>query len=1028
MELRVDDECWKEAVDDVLQSRYGKAHRWKIQRALMEERAHGDQLLGKLCHAATSTIHLDEELRREKKRGEDLERKLLDLQRSPQARAEGRRSGDQSPVSPMRGRFPGKSRGQTSRAAAAAAPNGEADTAVAHESSPVPSISRRSCLPSGAAVGAVEDAPRPESRGRSGQQRRPGTRFGPTAAVAAAAPRPTPLLTRSAEAAGCDEELRAEVHRLRAALAAATSGRASSPRDAHHAAMEQTLQAVHKRVLEDQLGAALAQCRRAEKQRDRSLQRLGAERQCKEEAEGLVKALEQQVRELETPSTTASASTAPAASQGIDCCRPVVRARSQNKSEDAQGSFPRDVRQRRPAIDSAGEKLGGRTPNRKTGETSSDLRVAACPNAAISGSACGECDARQRSALGVVEEKVPVIANPMSPTKPVTPPGDSSSCSSSPSHLVTAYNVNTASDGEEQSPSTQNAQERFAECALFMDTLLQTSEKDRLWKLSIENVALLELHPVRGIAGEGQEEKVDSMSELVEMAGLGALYSAPPPDDLERRYWDGVLRLRRLEQITQRVHEQARCEILRIASESNLGAQSMRLAAQTRALWARFDSRDAGGSQRGRGAGPPQHESAESWFRKAADAATSRCNAEVDHCIADVDAPHSAVCDASDFGSAVALDEVVMPSVTHVPICRPPSASDRSRGRARGREHRPCSALVKRMSRSSSATTLDAERAPRSATPKPDTLAWPPDWHASAATPPSVPRDVSLITCEQSHSSKRLNGDPDFRVNCVGGALPSDDGIGGVAGGTRCFALPALSHTPCPRELSPLSGAGSPTRLRPTIAAGAASNAVGRGRRSQRRPAELRLCSAPPTLVDEHAIDRRPKLRSSMKFGSQLCTPDEGSPAPASPSLAQGTSTRQTGVPHHSRPTTPHRRSNTPHARPQQREGQQRSLCQEVVICYPKSLPSKTTFPQRKVPRPVSPEGSPEDHECLQVTAPNTLPESELSEALYKENLHALRSKVESILAATSKRDVSRAPSVDANGRSDKEDTPEMLM
>lgn len=40
------------------------------------------------------------------------------------------------------------------------------------------------------------------------------------------------------------------------------------------------------------------------------------------------------------------------------------------------------------------------------------------------------------------------------------------------------------------------------------------------------------------------------------------------------------------------------------------------------------------------------------------------------------------------------------------------------------------------------------------------------------------------------------------------------------------------------------------------------------------------------------------------------------------------------------------------------REGWQKSLCQHVAVCYPSALPTKDTFSQRKVPRPVSPNAS----------------------------------------------------------------------
>jgi len=45
---------------------------------------------------------------------------------------------------------------------------------------------------------------------------------------------------------------------------------------------------------------------------------------------------------------------------------------------------------------------------------------------------------------------------------------------------------------------------------------------------------------------------------------------------------------------------------------------------------------------------------------------------------------------------------------------------------------------------------------------------------------------------------------------------------------------------------------------------------------------------------------------------------------------------------------------------PRSREGWEVSLCEDVAICYPSALPSKDKFAQRKVPRPVSLQGSTE--------------------------------------------------------------------
>jgi len=74
--------------------------------------------------------------------------------------------------------------------------------------------------------------------------------------------------------------------------------------------------------------------------------------------------------------------------------------------------------------------------------------------------------------------------------------------------------------------------------------------------------------------------------------------------------------------------------------------------------------------------------------------------------------------------------------------------------------------------------------------------------------------------------------------------------------------------------------------------------------------------------------------------------------APSSPRLRGAPQVRLRG----SRPITPSGGDGT--SLPLLREGWQVSLCQNVMMWCPSALPSKDTFTQKKVPRPVSPEGS----------------------------------------------------------------------
>mmetsp|Transcript_3689 Transcript_3689/g.9446 ORF Transcript_3689/g.9446 Transcript_3689/m.9446 type:complete len:1202 (-) Transcript_3689:82-3687(-) len=161
----------------------------------------------------------------------------------------------------------------------------------------------------------------------------------------------------------------------------------------------------------------------------------------------------------------------------------------------------------------------------------------------------------------------------------------------------------------EPTPAAETAVTAEAEPA---EQPLPADERDRLRRLALENVALHEanrktrvlldemtsrLRRMRAAAEESGQSKAAFLTEIAQQAGLGEVFGSPPRNVFERLYWDSLLRLRRLEQVTRRIHEQERNEMLRAAAESGLGGESAQLAAQTRAVLKRFDNRDTRAQQ-----------------------------------------------------------------------------------------------------------------------------------------------------------------------------------------------------------------------------------------------------------------------------------------------------------------------------------------------------------------------------------------------------------------------------------------------
>lgn len=130
----------------------------------------------------------------------------------------------------------------------------------------------------------------------------------------------------------------------------------------------------------------------------------------------------------------------------------------------------------------------------------------------------------------------------------------------------------------------------------------------------------------------------------------------------------------------------------------------------------------------------------------------------------------------------------------------------------------------------------------------------------------------------------------------------------------------------------------------------------GRERGLARDKQGARSLSASPSPQRELLTDTQASFSSPaspMKSPSPSESEDEGDVLDFVPKLP---ARRQKGSKDRKTAHTHPRRLRGRSAQRRKLEGWQQSLCQHVAICYPSSLPSKDTFAQRKVPRPVSPE------------------------------------------------------------------------
>lgn len=145
------------------------------------------------------------------------------------------------------------------------------------------------------------------------------------------------------------------------------------------------------------------------------------------------------------------------------------------------------------------------------------------------------------------------------------------------------------------------------------DQIPRKEELESWRSLVIENGALLEANQKirllldemtsrlqrmrRGAEARGPA-KAAMLADLAAAAGLGEVFGKPPRNVFERLYWDALLRLRKLEEVTRKIHEKERHEMLRAAADADAdegakvdGRAQPRLAAQTRAVLASFDIR-----------------------------------------------------------------------------------------------------------------------------------------------------------------------------------------------------------------------------------------------------------------------------------------------------------------------------------------------------------------------------------------------------------------------------------------------------
>lgn len=88
---------------------------------------------------------------------------------------------------------------------------------------------------------------------------------------------------------------------------------------------------------------------------------------------------------------------------------------------------------------------------------------------------------------------------------------------------------------------------------------------------------------MRDAAETKGQTKMTFLAEIAETAGLGEVFQAPPRNVFERLYTDALLRLQRLEKVSQRIHEEEKMLLLGTVDASDLGdSLSARLQRQTR--------------------------------------------------------------------------------------------------------------------------------------------------------------------------------------------------------------------------------------------------------------------------------------------------------------------------------------------------------------------------------------------------------------------------------------------------------------
>eukprot|EP00747_Dinoflagellata_sp_TGD_P028179 gnl/TRDRNA2_/TRDRNA2_133085_c0_seq1.p1 gnl/TRDRNA2_/TRDRNA2_133085_c0~~gnl/TRDRNA2_/TRDRNA2_133085_c0_seq1.p1 ORF type:complete len:1164 (+),score=231.37 gnl/TRDRNA2_/TRDRNA2_133085_c0_seq1:169-3660(+) len=897
-----------------------------LARELAEEQERGDQLADKLMKVTAKVADISEELQKESNRADDLEEVVAGLRRqmAEQATLQARQVASAA----------GSKHFNTTRQASVRPSAEEESTQVAAN---LGSTARSS--QSGSATGTRTPALGSTAVAFASDVDAVGSPEDERDALHA-------LLQSSQRQ--CDE-LRAEVARLKAKSRSLENTQMSFHPAAHtpsaspfcrsesdlHDTMTRTWQKLTEDMQEQlcategQLGREQEHREIAEKQRDQAENLLLAEQQCKEEAEGLVHALEQEIRNLE-----GSIREQPG-DGGDDVVTdkdgwPLMTARARKPSENDDGkarswrstrSTPGDHRRegnskstgKSTDDDSWGEK--GNSVSLKTSSKSpaSAGSKAGMANLGKIGSSWsgwagpGRDDEESQSASKGSDREpleepevesepaddAPMRSGPLqwsmmsrsraSARRIKLDSGGSDTASRTPScnntaaeDIITEASISVApspigqgfhrgahedqwghddlscvkepTEEDEDRPCTalapiresvrerpRSPPQRFGTPSGLDWPPLPPSERERLRKLAIENVALLEanrktrmlldeltgrLQRMRGAAEERGPTKVAFLAEIAETAGLAEVLGRPPKNVFERLYWDALLRLRKIEEVTRRIHEREREEMLKAASGSDLGVCSQALVAQTKAVLAGFDNRDrrpkttaeCGNSGNGlmslvKGTGVRFDERERT--AAIADTPPARCATAAGPCVGIQDSRERSSTAADDGGGAAVRTSSIEPqesfagnsaapfaeSSTAAPSFSPASSPQRKTGR----RAQTCSAARRRAEGSNS----DGQPPPPPVVLQPERPVWRGNYHlAHSLSAPAVQEPPVLVSSLQRNKSALCStwgpwgsrgGDGSSKL--ASGSSAAGAGYPNGSGAQGATSLPSLGRT-----------------------------------------------------------------------------------------------------------------------------------------------------------------------------------------------------------------------------------------